>query len=201
MTAVMNVSERNIGTKMKILGRLFQMRQIELAEAIGIQKGTINSWLCGRSTPSRPNLKKFAQAFAVRIDWFHRKAPWLVGREKSILDNATHGTLPDEEKFMFSTESISAFIRNSDLPIDLKARVATRLKELLTSPLREQVPLDVVGEPAAIREAPIDPQQEKVARLIERTMKMIPDDALKVAVETWLKDIVGRCFDIQRSGK
>lgn len=62
--------KNNISFKLKTLRKAKGLTQEQLAEAVGISRGTIGGYEIGRRNPRLPDLQKLAEFFGVGLDYF-----------------------------------------------------------------------------------------------------------------------------------
>lgn len=197
-------SKDNIAPKFRILIRLFDLKQIELAEALGCSKGSVNSWFKGRAIPSRQNMNKIAVTFGVNIDWFFSYSVNAVTEESWFLKMLCDGGMPEEVERMFSISSLKTFRRQKDMPPSVKVRIVNKLKEIVPHKLISAIDLDQeseVGRHEDLERWPDDPQLESVFKKIEKALSSISADTLKTVVELMIKDLAVMHFEYKRNGR
>lgn len=79
----------NLPENLKILRKLRNLNQSEVADKIGVQYYTLGKWEQGRAEPSTEDLSKLADFFEVSIDY-------LVGREDDFGNVVVSGQTSDQ---------------------------------------------------------------------------------------------------------
>lgn len=111
----------NFPHKLKELRKSHNLKQIEVAKAIGVESYTVGNWETNRSEPSIEDLSKLADYFQVSVDY-------LIGRADDF-GNITVRLSEDAALTRTESELLIHFKKLSPVEQDIMLKQITALSE------------------------------------------------------------------------
>lgn len=100
-----------IGKKIKALRKTRGLTQIQLADALGVERASISNYETGRRYPHLQQLEQIAKILGVSLEYFGvetNEAHDLIARAKMVFEN---DSIPTEEKANVYKEVMRLYLK------------------------------------------------------------------------------------------